>query len=96
MSNNKEKMKQYKVLAAAVREVLVRDWHPIEVCEWQEPQDEYDSYIPVIVKMILEHAGTDRIARHLTHLQTDNMGLSCQDSESNIRRVAEKLVQLVT
>ena len=62
MSNNKEKMKLYKVLAAAVREVLLRVWDPIEVYECPEAQDEYDSYIPVIVKMLLEHASTRRIA----------------------------------
>ncbi len=96
MSNNKQKMGKYKALAAAVHEIFIRDWDPIGVGDHPQAQDEYDSYIPVVVKMLLEDADAYRIAKHLTQLETVSMGLSCQDSDKHNRQVAEKLVQLVT
>ena len=87
-------MKRYKALFAAVHEVFIRDWDPIGVDDCPEAQDEYDSYIPVVVRMLLEDADAWIIADHLTKLQTIGMGLSPIDQGEENRRIADSLTRL--
>ena len=95
MPNNKKKMEEYKVSAAAVHEGLLRDGDPIEVRDCPAAEAEYDSYVPVVVRLLLEQANIDRIAEHLTQLETVTIGLSRSDREDRNRRVAKRLLQLV-
>ena len=89
------KKNPYKALFAAVHEILIRDWDPIGVGDSPEAEEEYDSYVPGMSKMLVEGADVYRIAEHLTQLQTVSMGLSPPESDDQNRQIAETLVQLV-
>ncbi len=96
-SNRRDKshmMKRYNALFAAVHEVFIRDWDPIGVGDCPEAQDEYDSYIPVVVRMLLEGADGAVIANHLTKLQTIEMGLPPLDEGEENRKIADSLTRL--
>jgi hypothetical protein len=79
-------------MTAAVREILLREWDPIGVENAPLAQDEYDSYIPVICRMIIEKRGISELADHLSELTTVNMGLTTNDDAC--KKVAESLVKL--
>lgn len=77
--------------AAAVREILLKDWDPIEVADIA-PADEYDSYIGGIVRLIAERASAEEIARHLRNVAETQMGIT--GNEGRTRAAAEKLAAL--
>jgi hypothetical protein len=41
------------------RAVLVSEWDPIGISDQEEAGDEYDSYIPTIIKMIDDNATSE-------------------------------------
>jgi len=77
-------------LVKPVRDVLFRDWDPIGC---GVPEDEYDSYIPGIIRLLLQGADSQEISDHLYTLETVSMGLR-GDRERNAR-VAAKLLSLM-
>lgn len=56
--------REAKRLLKAVREVLFRDWDPIP----GSPSDEYDSYAPAVVRLLIADADERRIADHLRNV----------------------------
>ena len=62
-------------LTASVRETLLAHWDPLKVRSTPAAQDEYDSYIPRIVKMLLDGADCAALSRRLVTLERDSMGL---------------------
>lgn len=65
------------------------EWNPVG---FGVPDDEYDSYIPVICRLIYEKAEVEALARHLEKLEVISMGLPGDLSRN--RRVAELLMRL--
>ena len=61
-------------------------WNPIGV---DVPLDEYDSYMPVIWRLLSEHAAVDDIAAELDRIADQQMGVSTGTS----RETAERLTQ---
>jgi hypothetical protein len=59
----------------AVRQVLLHDWDPIGVGDHPCAQDEYDSYIAGIIRLVAGGADSFRLADHLYQLETVCMGL---------------------
>ena len=78
----------WKQLATVVHEVLIREWGPIGC---GVPDDEYDSYIPGILRLLMGGADEVKIGSHLEHLQTSNMGL--QGNRERNQRIAHLLLQ---
>jgi hypothetical protein len=78
----------WKVESDVVRRILLADWNPIAA---GVPDDEYDSYIPTILRMIGDNCDAHRLAEHLLRLESESMGLSYADAE-RCRRVAERLL----
>jgi hypothetical protein len=64
----------------AIRKVLTADWDPIGC---GVPDDEYDSYIPGIHRLIQQEVVPDVLARHLDEIVSDSMGLRA-DHDRNI------------
>lgn len=77
-------------LVKPIHDVLFRDWDPIGC---GVPEDEYDSYIPSILNLLLQGADPQRIADRLYTLETVSMGLP-GDRERSMR-VAAKLLSLM-
>ena len=69
----KSRAKRYH---AAIREAVLSEWDPIGVASIPEAADEYDGYVPVIYKMLIERKPISEIFDYLWWLETEHMGLS--------------------
>jgi hypothetical protein len=83
-----------KDLWQAVKEVLFREWDPIGVNSNPACDDEYDSYVSAIVRLLQAEADEYKIAEHLRSLQRVSMGLSSANVERD-HRTARKLISLI-
>ncbi|MGE5607938.1 MAG: hypothetical protein ACM359_01680 [Bacillota bacterium] len=77
-------------LVKLVRDVLFKDWNPIGC---GVPEDEYDSYIPGITRLLLQGADSQQISDHLYTLETVNIGL--RGNRKRNACVAAKLLSLI-
>ena len=66
---------------AKIRPVLMEEWDPLGVNDVPEAADEYDSYIGGIYALLRDGAADERIAQHLSEIETKTMGLP--DGERN-------------
>jgi hypothetical protein len=80
----------WKADTDAIRSVLMSEWNPIGV---DVPDDEYDSYIPLIYRMIQEHKSVDQLSLALSDIESERMGL--QANQQRNRRVADLLLKVV-
>ena len=74
----------------SIRLVLLRDWDPIGVQDVPEAQDEYDSYVGGVYRLLASGATAQEIAEHLLRIEMFQMGLGTSNSAS-LLAVAEKL-----
>jgi len=58
-----------------VKQTLWEDWDPIGVRAMGGPDDEYDSYAPTILCMLLSGAIEEELVAHLHAIETERMGL---------------------
>ena len=59
------------------------------------PDDEYDSYVPHTVMLVMEGADAVKIRRHIEHCCTVNMGLgSRQDTDEALKSFVDELLKL--
>lgn len=56
-------------------EVLHYLWDPIGVSDVPGARDEYESYVPQVVKLVLSGAEEEAIVEHLVHIEVREMGL---------------------
>ncbi|WP_250847049.1 hypothetical protein [Aquisphaera insulae] len=82
-----------KRLMRAVKDVLLRDWDPLDIGAKPHLADEYDRYAAGVCRMLM--AGTDerRLAAHLRHIRTVAIGVLLVD-EGRDERVARRLLDL--
>lgn len=78
---------QYRRGFQVIHDVLINEWDPIGVGGTPEAQDEYDSYIPVIYRLLAEDSDLNTLARHLEEIETKAIGLrSGGDNNIHIAR----------
>jgi hypothetical protein len=77
---------------AAIRRVLMELWDPIGVREEPEVQDEYDTYVPVIYRLLVTNRPKHELVDYLWWVETERMGL-CGDRQAT-EVVAEYLLGL--
>ncbi len=77
-------------LIRAIRQVLRAEWDPIGC---GVPADEYDSYAPGILRLLVDRADKDHLTDHLYELETIAMGLP--GNREHDARIAEKLLSLM-
>ena len=77
----------------AIRQVLFHDWDPISVGDNPKLQDEYDSYIAPVYRILSGSRSEQELVDYLFRTERDTIGLSCQSPEQ-LRPVARKLLQL--
>ena len=76
----------------AIRGVLLNEWDPIGVVDIPGAQDEYDSYIPTIYRLLIRREPVYEVFDYLWWAETKNMGLS--GNRQRTEQVAERLVGL--
>ena len=81
-----------KLLHKAIHKILIEEWDPIGVGDILEAQDEYDSYIPQIYKMIISRKPKYEIFKYLWWLETEHMSLS--GNRQQTEQCAERLFNL--
>src|SRR5258708_22472509 len=62
-------------IQSQIREILLRDWDPIGVRDEARAQDEYDSYIGGVYRLLASGASPSSVAEHLAQLEAEQMGL---------------------
>ena len=77
----------------SIGEVLLSDWDPIGVNDVPEAQDEYDSYVGGVYRMLASGCSEDELVEHLWKIEAHTMGLVAADRES-LRPIAAKLMKL--
>lgn len=86
------KKKHYRALRDALHTVLINEWDPIGVRDEQAAQDEYDTYIPSIIRLLQNGADQYKLTQHLQHTEVVNIGLR-GNSDRNAR-IAEKILDI--
>ena len=65
----------HKLLQGYADEILHWQWDPIGIAGEPYARDEYDGYVPSVVRLLLEDRSQEEIAEHLCGLETGPMGL---------------------
>ena len=76
-----------------IRSILLNDWDPIGVADVPEAQDEYDSYIVGVYRLLISGVSERDVAEHLLRIESDWMGLGGA-SVTGLLPVAHKLLSL--
>lgn len=66
---------EHKKIYKMIDSILWNDWDPIGVNEFESTRDEYRSYIPIFLGLILRKASVKEIADQLTYICTETIGL---------------------
>jgi hypothetical protein len=82
-----------KLLTRCVDDVLIGQWDPIGVNGVPEARDEYDGYVPGVVRLIFERADAATIAAHLRTIEEEHMGLHPRSMDA-LLPIAQRLVSL--
>lgn len=87
----KDQQRHAKAFMDAIREVLVRDWDPIDLMsDPSAPRDEYDAYIGPLASALARGDTASTIAEQLSKIEQQEMGLGVVPSSSRLE-VANKL-----
>jgi hypothetical protein len=86
--------REFKEIQAEIRKVLMNEWDPIGVADIPEAQDEYDSYIPQVITLLLKSATPEEIAEYLSTVEAREMGLGLH-SKNDLMPVAILLLKIV-
>lgn len=78
---------------AAIKKTLLSEWDPIGISDVPEAQDEYDSYVSGIHKMLVSRSTEQEVFEYLWEIETQHMGLL--GNRRHTEQVAGKLVQLI-
>lgn len=81
-----------KEVQEEVRQILLHEWDPLGVSDVPEAQDEYDSYVGGIYRLLASGASEHQIVERLHNLETVSMGLN--SNRERLKSVAEKLAKL--
>ena len=77
----------------AIRDALMQHWDPIGVAAVPEAEDEYDSYIGRIYRILVGTRSEEELIEFLYVTETETMGLS-GGSRNHLRKVAHILLSL--
>jgi predicted choloylglycine hydrolase len=75
-----------------IDELLWKEWDPIGINDVEDARDEYQSYVPAILKLKIDGAKEADIADYLFEIVTDNMGLF--GNRETCSEIAFKICQL--
>lgn len=75
-----------------VKRLLLKDWDPIGVGDSPEADDEYDSYVEDISRMLREEKTVDELYDYLRWIEVEHIGLD--GDEVHTRTIADRLINL--
>ncbi len=87
----KKRSKKAIEIQESIRHILFYDWDPIGIND-SFPDDEYDSYVGGIYRLLASGASEFQIIERLYQLETISMGLN--GNQERLKNVAEKLMKL--
>ncbi len=87
---NQHEWRKRAKLRIAIDKILWEDWDPIGVND-MAPRDEYRSYVPQILNMMMAGATVTLIAERLYYIETVTMGL--MGNREKCDEIAEKIVE---
>jgi hypothetical protein len=76
----------------AIRKALLKEWDPIGISDIAEAQDEYDSYVPDIYRLLITRRPKHEVFDYLWRLETQHMGLT--GDRQSTQRFAERLLRI--
>jgi hypothetical protein len=79
---------------ALIKRILLEEWDPIGVFEFPEAQDEYDTYVSEVYRLLSQRAGVCEMFDYLWWLETTHMGLS--GDRQKTEKIAERLAGLIS
>lgn len=82
-------MRDTKAETRVINAILWRDWDPIGC---GVPEDEYESYVWPVYKLLIDGADRESVAEHLRLVACENVGLSVP--EKRLSLVVDKLMAL--
>ena len=86
------KQNRSREIMRQIHDVLWNDWDPIGVNDCA-PDDEYDSYISSVYKILSDRPDEYKLTKHLLKLETNSMGLSSRE-ETHLLPVVRKLMEI--
>ena len=90
MTSKEERARE---IQRSIGEVLLRNWDPIGVKDVPQAQDEYDSYVGGVYRLIATGASARQLAEHLARIEAEQLGFQDTDPKMLIP-LAEKLLRL--
>lgn len=87
----KKRSKKATSIQESIRYILFYNWDPIGINDLA-PDDEYDSYVGGIYRLLSSSASEIQIIEHLRQIETIGMGV-CSNRE-RLKNVAKKLIKL--
>src|SRR5688572_9351954 len=92
MTGDKKSLKRDAMAKVYSVERILRIWDPIGVLPNESgPADEYDSYAPHIVTLVIEGCSLDELAAHLEKIRTQKIGLPKRPERD--RKVASQIIR---
>jgi hypothetical protein len=74
-AHSSESLNRAKRYHEAIKAAFLKEWDPIGVSEIPEAQDEYDSYVPAVYKLLITRRPQHEVFDYLWRLETEHMGL---------------------
>ena len=81
-----------KSIYGKLREFLLSEWDPIGVGSIPEAEDEYDDYIPGLMRLMDQNSNESGIFQYLWEIETERMGLGMD--RQHTERCSEKIARL--
>jgi hypothetical protein len=89
----KEQKRDAMIRVAMVQDIL-RRWDPIGVAPGEfGPADEYDSYAPSIVSMVVQGCTTEELSKHLEIIRVETIGIEAKPDRD--REIAGEILKAI-
>ncbi len=79
-------------LMKEIKKIILSKWDPIGIQDIPEAQDEYDSYVFDVYKLIKSKKTESELFDYLWRMETEHMGLS--GNKKHTQTIAHKLFKL--
>jgi hypothetical protein len=93
MARDEQRGRRATAIQESIAQILLRDWDPIGVSDIPEAQDEYDSYVGGVYRLLASQCSADNVIDYLANIESQTMGLSPVAREK-LRPVATRLIAL--
>src|SRR5262245_39853984 len=88
-----ERHRRARAIQKAIREILVRQWDPFEIVRSGGSDDEFDTYIGGVYRLLANDGSELELARHLAKVEHEAFG-SDRPDVNRLLPVARRLKQL--